>query len=111
LNFVVAAGDRRVEASALIVVQIVTVVDDSEIDLGPFRSIVGFVELQPTFMNQRLELQHAPTLARCSPSGYVGGAWQLCRRCRPSSAEKLRRKRHVPHERRVGGAWQRFARG
>jgi hypothetical protein len=59
LSFIVAAGDRGVEAGALFFIQIVTVVDDGQIDLGPVRSIVGLVELQPTLVNLRLELQHA----------------------------------------------------
>jgi hypothetical protein len=58
LSFVVAADDRGVEARALILVQIVTIVDDGQIDLGAFGSIVGFVQLEPTLVNLRLELQH-----------------------------------------------------
>jgi hypothetical protein len=58
LSFVVTAGDRSVEARALVLVQIVTIVDDGQIDLGAFGGIVGFVQLQPTLVNLRLELQH-----------------------------------------------------
>jgi len=58
LSFFVAAGYRRVETLALVLVQLITVVDDGEIDLRPFRSVVGLVQLQPTLVNLRLELQH-----------------------------------------------------
>jgi hypothetical protein len=58
LSFVVTAGDRGVEARALVLVQIVTIVDDGQINLGAFGGIVGFVQLQPTLVNLRLELQH-----------------------------------------------------
>jgi hypothetical protein len=58
LSFVVTAGDRGVEARALVLVQIVTIIDDGQIDLGAFGGIVGFVQLQPTLVNLRLELQH-----------------------------------------------------
>jgi len=47
-----------VESGALFFIQIVTVVDDGQVDLRPLRSIVGLVELQPTLVNLRLELQH-----------------------------------------------------
>ena len=53
-----AVGYRCVEARALVLVQIITVVNDGRIDLGPFGSIVGLVQLEPTLMNLRLELQH-----------------------------------------------------
>jgi len=58
LSFFVAAGYRRVKTRALVVVQIITVVDDGQIDLGAFRSIVGLVQLQSTLMNLSFELQH-----------------------------------------------------
>jgi len=46
----VAAGYRRVETLALVLVQLVAVVDNGEIDLGPFRSVVRLVQLQPTLV-------------------------------------------------------------
>ncbi|HEX3113222.1 MAG TPA: hypothetical protein VHU20_08135 [Candidatus Eisenbacteria bacterium] len=58
MSFFVAAGYRGVETRALVVVQIITVVDDGQIDLGSFGGVVGLVQLQPTLMNLRLELQH-----------------------------------------------------
>jgi hypothetical protein len=58
LSFVVATGDRGVEARALVLVQIVTIIDDGQIDLGAFGGIVGFVQLQPALVNLRFELQH-----------------------------------------------------
>jgi hypothetical protein len=58
LSFFVAASDRRVEAGALVLVEIVTVVDHRQINLGPLGSIVGLVQLQPTLVNLRLVLQH-----------------------------------------------------
>jgi hypothetical protein len=58
LSLKVAAGYRSVESGALFLIQIITVIDDGQIDLGAFRSIVGLVELQPTLVNLCLELQH-----------------------------------------------------
>jgi hypothetical protein len=58
LSFVVAAGDRGVKARALILIEIVTIVDDGQVNFGAFGRVVGFVQLQPTLMNLRLELQH-----------------------------------------------------
>jgi hypothetical protein len=58
LSFAVAAGDRGVETRALVLIQIVTIVYDGQIDLGALGGIVGFVQLQPTLVNLRLELQH-----------------------------------------------------
>jgi len=58
LSFIVTAGDRRVETRAFVFVQIITVVDNGEIDLGSFGSVVRLVQLQSTLMNLRLELQH-----------------------------------------------------
>jgi len=42
LSFVVAAGNRGVEARAFGIVQIVAVVEDRQIDLRTLGSIVGF---------------------------------------------------------------------
>ena len=60
LSFIVAAGDRRVETGAFVLVQIVAVVDDSQIDLRSLRSVVRLVQLEPALMNMRLELDHDP---------------------------------------------------
>jgi len=58
LSFVVATSDRGVEARALVLVQIITIIDDGQIDLGTLGGIVGFVQLQPALVNLRFELQH-----------------------------------------------------
>jgi hypothetical protein len=58
LSFIVATDDRCVEARALVLVQIVAVVDDGQIDLRFLESVVGLVQLQPTLMNMRLEPDH-----------------------------------------------------
>lgn len=43
MSLIVAAGYRGVEAGALFLIQVITVVEDGQVDLGPFRSIVGLV--------------------------------------------------------------------
>ena len=53
-------GDGRVQARAIALVQLIAVVDHSQIDLGPFGGIVGLVQLQPPLVNMRLELQRSP---------------------------------------------------
>jgi len=58
LSVFVAAGYCCMEMRALVLVQIITVVNNGEIDLGPFGSVVGFIQLQPTLVNLRFELQH-----------------------------------------------------
>lgn len=71
LSFIVAASYRGVEAGALFLIQIITVVEHGQIDLGPFRSIVRLIKLQPTLMNRRLQLQHGSRLPRGHPHGQA----------------------------------------
>jgi hypothetical protein len=71
----VAAGYGGVESGALFFIQVVTVVEDGQIDLCPFRSIVRLIKLQPTLMNLGLQLQHGPSVTSQPPSWPSSTGW------------------------------------